>query len=260
MELAKIIKYLDKKFNEKIAAKWDNVGLQNFEPKRTFNLAEEVKNIVVCLDVNKDVINFAIKTNANLIISRHPLLFGDLATARKNQEELIQLLIKNKIMVYSIHTNYDASPNQDLLNLLQKKFSIAKTKRVGLENEGYYIKLKTEVSPREFINNFEELFSTKINQLNKNFDLVNKIKEFNIVTGSGGNLLIDKKLHDTYFVTGEIKWHELVYANDHQISVLVLGHYMENYFIDQVQELLQENFSDLKVEKFNIENQIKNYA
>jgi len=260
MELAKIIKYLDKKFNEKIAAEWDNVGLQHLEAKKTFNLDVDVKNIVVCLDVNLDVIDFAIKTKANLIISRHPLLFGDLTIARKNQEELIKLLVKNKIMVYSIHTNYDASPNQDLLNLLQKKFSIVKTKRIGLDNEGYYIKLKTEVSPKEFIKNFEELFATRLTQINKNFDLVNKIKEFNIATGSTGHLLIDKKFHDTYFVTGEIKWHELVYANDHKDSVLILGHYMENYFVNQVQQLIQENFSDLNVEKFDIENQIKNYA
>jgi putative NIF3 family GTP cyclohydrolase 1 type 2 len=78
------------------------------------------------------------------------------------------------------------------------------------------------------------------------------------VTGAGGDLLIQDQLQDCFFVTGEIKWHELIYANDHQVSVLILGHYMENYFINHLQNLLQDNFKELKIETFDIENQIRN--
>jgi len=258
MELTKIIKYLDKKFNEKIAAKWDNPGLQQISNQKFYGFDQVIKKVLITLDVNQDVVNYAIENNFQLIISRHPFLFGDLELAKKNQKKLIKQLIENKIILYAIHTNYDASANQNLLTILEKKFKILKSKRIGLNNEGYEIKLKNVLSSQEFINNFQEIFNSKNYQVNKNFAFDEKIKNFKIVTGAGGDLLIQDQLQDCFFVTGEIKWHELIYANDHQVSVLILGHYMENYFINHLQNLLQDNFKELKIETFDIENQIRN--
>jgi putative NIF3 family GTP cyclohydrolase 1 type 2 len=80
-----------------------------------------------------------------------------------------------------------------------------KSKRIGLNNEGYEIKLKNVLSSQEFINNFQEIFNSKNYQVNKNFAFDEKIKNFKIVTGAGGDLLIQDQLQDCFFVTGEIK-------------------------------------------------------
>jgi putative NIF3 family GTP cyclohydrolase 1 type 2 len=79
------------------------------------------------------------------------------------------------------------------------------------------------------------------------------------VTGAGGSELIESKLENDVFVTGELKWNEAVYANDHHVSVLILGHYMENYFVNYLGQLLQDNFNDLTIATFDIMNQVKNY-
>jgi len=259
MELLKIIKYLDKKFNEKIAADWDNVGLQQIAPLNNLDLTQEITNVMVCLDLNEAALNFAIENKIQLIITRHPFIFGEIAKAKKEQKEQITRLKKNKIVVYSIHTNFDASPNQNLLELIETRFSISKVKRFGQNNEGYAIRLKEELLPEKFITKFSKLFPLQTRQVTSRFNFNKPIRDFKIVTGAGGSELIESKLENDVFVTGELKWNEAVYANDHHVSVLILGHYMENYFVNYLGQLLQDNFNDLTIATFDIMNQVKNY-
>jgi hypothetical protein len=55
-----------------IAWEKDNVGLQ------IGSLRREVKNILLCLDVDEKVVDEASRKKCNLIISHHPLLFRSL--------------------------------------------------------------------------------------------------------------------------------------------------------------------------------------
>lgn len=82
---------------------YDNCGLQIGNPN------EEIKGIVYSVDVNLGTINFAIENKCNLIISHHPFIFKgikriDLST---KDGEIIEQSIKNKIVIYSAHTNFD---------------------------------------------------------------------------------------------------------------------------------------------------------
>jgi len=85
------------------AEKWDNVGLLVGDHNNS------VKKVMVCLDVNRELIDEAISQNVDLIIAHHPLIFEPLKNIRKNdyQGEIIYLLIKNNISVYCAHTNLD---------------------------------------------------------------------------------------------------------------------------------------------------------
>lgn len=99
-----IIKYLEEWAPKGIAWDKDNVGLQVGDPKI------RIKNILISLDLNEEVIESAVKENCNLIITHHPILYYPLKNLdfSKNQiARMIQILVKNNITLYSAHTNLD---------------------------------------------------------------------------------------------------------------------------------------------------------
>lgn len=99
-----IIKYLEGWAPKGIAWDKDNVGLQVGDPKI------RIKNILISLDLNEEVINSAVKENCNLIITHHPILYYPLKNldfSKNRTARIIEKLIKNNITLYSAHTNLD---------------------------------------------------------------------------------------------------------------------------------------------------------
>ena len=68
-----------------------------------------LEKVLLCLDVNEDVVDEAIQKGCNLIISHHPVIFKGLKKLNGNteNERLIIKAIKNNIALYAIHTNID---------------------------------------------------------------------------------------------------------------------------------------------------------
>lgn len=84
----------------------DPVGLQIGNP------GDEVRNIMTVLDVDKETVTEAIKGDANVIISHHPLIFSPLQSINVNQPggALIREIIQNNMNVFAAHTNLDVAP------------------------------------------------------------------------------------------------------------------------------------------------------
>jgi dinuclear metal center YbgI/SA1388 family protein len=104
MRCDKIIKILEDWAPKSIAWESDNVGLQ------IGSLRREVKNILLCLDVDEKVVDEASRKKCNLIISHHPLLFRSLKKLDTEKDKIsrtIEKLIKKDITLYSAHTNLD---------------------------------------------------------------------------------------------------------------------------------------------------------
>ncbi len=103
MELKNCVKKLNIELRPELAEEWDNVGLL------VGDLDSTVKKIVVSLDANEDTIRKAIKNEADLLITHHPLFFRPLKqlVTDNNISRDISLLIKNNIALYVAHTNLD---------------------------------------------------------------------------------------------------------------------------------------------------------
>ena len=117
MRCDKIIRIIEDWAPKSIAWEKDNVGLQ------VGSLHREIKNILLCLDVNEKVVEEAIKRNCNLIISHHPLLFISLKridTFNDKTSRIIEKLIKKEITLYSAHTNLDFTKDGVSFQLAQK--------------------------------------------------------------------------------------------------------------------------------------------
>jgi len=103
MKLFEISNYLDTRVPLAFQEEYDNCGLLIGDKKM------QIKSILVCLDCTEDVIDEAITSNHNLIISHHPLLFQGLKkiTGSDYIQKIVSKAIKNDIAIYAMHTNLD---------------------------------------------------------------------------------------------------------------------------------------------------------
>ena len=131
MKCIEIIKNIENWAPTEIAWQKDNVGLQiGYTDQR-------VKNILLCLEVNDNVVEEAFNNKCNLIISHHPFFFSplkkiDIKTDSKSR--IIQKLIKHDMILYSAHTNLDYT---------KEGVSYQLAKKLDLQNINFLVNLKS---------------------------------------------------------------------------------------------------------------------
>ncbi len=88
-----------------LAEDWDSIGLQIGDP------AQEVKKILVSLDMNMEVLEEALNLGANMLVVHHTPLFKPLKNLRTDLPlgRLIARMMENRISLYTAHTNLDST-------------------------------------------------------------------------------------------------------------------------------------------------------
>ena len=117
------------------ACDWDNVGMH------VGRRDNEIKKILVTLDISDEAVDKAVAIKADMIISHHPLIFKGYKSiiGRDYIERCVLKAIKNDIVIYSAHTNLDNAPGGVNYKIAEK---------IGLKNvrildpkEEYLLKL-----------------------------------------------------------------------------------------------------------------------
>lgn len=240
MQLIEIIKKLESSFPKKDAAKWDFVGWQ----VKTKDKELEINNILISLDITEAVINQAIEHNIRLIICHHPFIFAHSINALNNnkfKKQLYQKLVANDINVFVLHTNFDKNPQgmsflmaQDLKLNQIKYFDPEKFSVIGQYND---LPLNKVI---EIVKEYYQFDKVKV----ISNDLTTKINKVIVAAGAGGiiieylNKSINPKKDISLVITGEMKWHQELEARDKNINVLILGHEMEEKFVDFISDFL----------------------
>jgi len=103
MRLKEIAAYLEKYAPLYLQESYDNSGLSVGDPEM------EISRALICIDVTQEVIQEAISGKFDMIISHHPVIFGNLKrlTGKSLTEQVVYGAIKNDIALYSVHTNLD---------------------------------------------------------------------------------------------------------------------------------------------------------
>ncbi|MEN6372610.1 MAG: Nif3-like dinuclear metal center hexameric protein [Armatimonadota bacterium] len=106
MQLSDIIRTLEKMAPPRLADDGDKIGLQ------VGNMTSDIAKVIVAVDPTPAVINHAVDSGANLVISHHPLIFNPLETlvAGTSVKDSVIKLIKADTALYAMHTNYDSAP------------------------------------------------------------------------------------------------------------------------------------------------------
>lgn len=130
MKIAEIIGVMEIIAPAELAAEWDNVGLQ------VGSMDQDVSAVMLALDVTEEVIEETAEKGAGLIISHHPVIFGDGLKSVNNQSRegrLVRMLIERNISLFVAHTNFDSAERGTNFQLA-KMFSLENCRPLRVES------------------------------------------------------------------------------------------------------------------------------
>ncbi len=251
MNVGEILNYINELAPWKFAEDWDNVGLM------LGGRADEVKKVLLCLDVTTKVIDEAIDQGANLIISHHPFLFSKLNTVDLDtmKGKQISTLIKNNINIISAHTNLDVA-----VGGVNDTFAEA----IGISNcrilesyipKGHDVDVgmgKVGELPSEL--RFEDLVNIVKRNLNiENLRIIGTQPETvkNVATFCGSfdvDLDIIKQQSIDVLITGDMKYHDSLDAREMGLCIIDVGHFAsEHLIVNKLKKLLEVRFESLNI-------------
>ena len=250
--LNKIVNFLNKKYSIQNAEEWDNCGLQNSSNDNT-----NISNIVIALDLTTSSLEYAISTNAQLIITHHPLNFynDELKEISESpyKANIFKKLKNNNIHHYVLHTNFDNHKN-GMIYAFQREFQFKNIKLLS-NKYGFIVTYKNKKKIKEIIDEFKKYLNWNQFKVSKNFSniFVNKIC---IIPGSGSleSILLAKKQGAEVIFTSDIKWSQWITIYEQDVMVIELLHSTENVFINEIYNLIIKNFKKLNV--FKSENEV----
>lgn len=239
MKVREIYNYLDSVAPFNTAAEWDNTGLS------VGSLDSDVRKVLVSLDVTSAVIEKAIETGSDLVLTHHPLIFSPVSEIEKGS--VLYNAVKSGITFVSSHTCLDKAEG-GVNDTLAENVEI-KNLRVSEIDE--FLKIG-ETEPCS-VKAFAEKIKASLGGAVAYTDNGRVIKTVALCSGSGGDLVSAAALEGAdALLTGEVKHHEYLLANELGVSVFSAGHYeTENIICEKLKALLKDKFNELEVEIYS---------
>lgn len=244
MKIKEMIKVLDEFAPLQAAGSWDNTGLLIGHHDQL------VTTVMGCLTITSGVIDEALEREVNMIISHHPLPFSPLKKITGDLEEgsMVLRLCAHGISVYSPHTALDqvsGGIGEEILRMSLGLRSEVSYKAVDYPREqprgvGKMVDLCDEAGPGsqgpgsqgmgEILARIKEKFNGAylppvwIRGRGKNLESKVSI----CAAGPGvGSSLVTKVIAQPMdlFITGELRYHEMLALQAAGIDTVLLGHY-----------------------------------
>ncbi len=104
MKLKEIVALFEKTAPFSLQESYDNSGLQTGDPESA------VTGALITLDVTEEVLDEAVASGLNLVISHHPVIFGGIKSlsVRNATGRILVKAVRNEIAILSVHTNIDS--------------------------------------------------------------------------------------------------------------------------------------------------------
>ncbi len=254
MILKDVYEILDKIAPFKYQCEWDNSGLL----LGSFN--DDVKRILITLDVTDEVVEQAVQAKADLVISHHPLIFSPLM--KINDDDFIAArvlkLARNNISLIAMHTNMDTTGLSDVANELlglKKERAIEvdineNDEKIGIGSIGYFVNENNEavnITLRDAIIRTKKEFGLSVVKVYGNPD--NIIEKAAVCTGAGKSMIEEciKEKCDL-LITGDITYHAALDAVQRGMSIIDAGHFeTEIIFVDLLISFFKMNFEELEI-------------
>ncbi len=254
MLLHDVCRFLDAFAPPYLAEDWDNVGLLVGNPTRP------VRKIMTCLTITPGSAAEAVREQADLIVTHHPLPFRPLKrlTTETVPGRLLLQLIEASIAIHSPHTAFDSAAagiNQRL------------AEGIGLRNIGPLVPC-TEAGPPSAA---DELGAGRYGQLAKSQPLAEiaealkmqlkvaglhrvgpaqqPVHQIGVACGAAGEFLgAARERGCDLLITGETTFHTCLEAEATGVALLLPGHYAsERFAVEQLAEVLGTEFAELEI-------------
>ena len=238
-----IYNYIDSFAPFDTAEDFDNVGILVGDHDSA------VTKAVLSLDITNNVAEEAVKTRAELIISHHPVIFNPLKKVRS--DSVVYNLAKNNLTAICAHTNLDKSPVFGVNTELARVMDLVNV-RVSENNDILFVAdTRESLTAEEFADIIKKNLYCESVAFTKFSNSINKV---GMCSGAGGSEIFSAIAEGCdAFVTGELKHHELMAANENGMSVFVLGHFeSEDVVIVPLAKRLSEKFPEVEFIKSRV--------
>lgn len=248
MKCSEIIDIIEAVYPKSAALGFDNVGLQ---AGRT---GKEVKRIYLALDATDEVVEDAVRKQADMLITHHPLIFSPLKSVTDEDfiSRRIVRLIRQDISYYAMHTNYDvlgmAALAEQILELKDTEVLDVTTEwNQKPEGIGRVGSLPRKMTLRDCCSYVKE--KLKLDSVKVFGDLERPVMRMAVSPGSGkSEILPAVQKRAEVLVTGDIGHHEGIDAVAQGLAVIDAGHYGTEYiFVENMRGFLEEKTSGIEI-------------
>ena len=224
---------------------WDNSG------HLIGDFRGEVKKCVMALDATKEVCAFAKDIGADLVLTHHPIIFGGIENVKS--DSAVYLLANSGIAALCAHTNFDVAEggiNENLAEIL----GLTNTRRI----QGIPVALG-ELSGEMSIDDFAEYVSNTLDCAGIRYtDTEKSIKTVAVGGGACEEYMYRALAEADCFVTGDMKYHQMLDASEQGLAVISAGHFeTENKAFLMLKDRLEKIFTDIEFITAPVGNPIK---
>ena len=230
-----------------MAEEWDNPGLLVGDPD------QEVKKILVCLDVSDEIIEQAIHLGADMIVSHHPLIFKPLKKLRTDLPlgRRLKTLLKHDMAVLVAHTNLDIAEG-GVNDVLAKKIGLVKAEPFVLSSQegemsmGRMGSLFSPLTIQEFALQVRQ--ALPVSHVRVAFAGSRLVKKVALCGGSGAEFIGKAaSLGADAYVTGDVRYHDAQHGVELGMHVIDAGHFGTEFpVVARLKARLEEGLSKTK--------------
>jgi dinuclear metal center YbgI/SA1388 family protein len=230
LTVADIIRMIEAVAPPATAESWDNVGLHVGNP------AQETSACLLTLDVSAETLGEARQCSAGLIVAHHPVIFAPLRAVTEAQPAggLILLAARLGLSIYVAHTNLDAAPTVGTAPALAEHLGLGTgpvLEPLGGESAGHEeasapgMGLVVDLPEMKLSALGQYIFARLGSPVRLVGDPERTVRRAALVPGSGGSLLEATSRVADVLITGELRYHDALYAQWLGVSAVVAGHY-----------------------------------
>lgn len=244
-----IIEQIEAVYDRKYALSWDNVGLLVGRDDK------EVKKIYLALDPTEGVIEEAIRMQADMLITHHPLIFGSIKCVNNLDFEgrRVLKLAQNDISYYAMHTNYDVKGMADLSirKLGAESGEVLDVTCVDTDGKeegiGRVYDLKEPMTLKDCCELVKRAYG--LDCVRVFGDTEANVHRLAICPGAGkSDISAALASGADVYVTGDIGHHDGLDANAQGLAVIDAGHYgVEHIFVEDMKQYLEQRTSGVEI-------------
>ena len=224
--------------------KWDNSGLCIGSPE------DKVSSVLLGLDCTPELVDEAIASGADMIVTHHPLIFSGLKkiSAEDLVGEAVVKAIRAGISVYAAHTSAD-KVIAGVSGAMAARLGLKDVRILDEDGEGTGLgvvgNLPEPMTAQDALELVKERFALKVVKSSKPVGC--KIERVAMCGGSGGSLIgAARAAGAQLYISGDISYHN--FFTPEGFMIMDIGHYeSEIEIVDILFSLIKKNFPTFAV-------------
>ncbi len=225
---------------------WDNSGLIIGSPE------DEIHGVLVGFDCTPELVEEAVETGCNMIVTHHPLIFRGVRRLNDSDPvgEAIIGAVRNGIAVYAAHTNADKVPEGVSgamalrLGLTGVEILVPEEGGTGLGVVGL---LPRPMTAMEAVRYVKERFSLSVARISAPIE--GEIRKVALCGGSGADFIGDAARSGAQlYISADISYHRFFAPKG--MMIMDIGHFeSEIDIVDILYSTIRKNFPNFAVRK-----------